>query len=121
MHPGKDCSVRNAKCYKCSKSGHIKSQCRTKPRKNSQEKKFIHSFAAEELVTETKRKRRNLKLNNAGVKMLYDTDIDISIISKNIWKGIGNSLLKKSSKVSDEFFFLEMICNVLLHVKLKLL
>ena len=101
-HLRKNCPFKDQPCAKCGLVGHRASQCRTK--QNKQRQKFKSKvnvvLSKEEVKQGGKRKFVNTKINGHTVKLLFDTNSDISIIDEVTWKRIGCPKLEKTSKIA---------------------
>ena len=103
-HPGQSCKFKSAKCYKCSKLGHLASVCHSKDAKRKGKVHNVQSLEscnnAEENVDDelgiyslysldTNKPNRikytvELEINGKPCKMELDTAADYSIMSKSV-------------------------------------
>lgn len=61
------------------------------------EKKFVHTIAANKIITE---KKLYVEINNVSIEMQIDTGSDITIINKATWKTNEKPILKITSKIA---------------------
>ena len=108
-HNFNSCKFKNAKCFKCSKIGHIASVCRDKKEENkassAPSKGSVHSvlinnesdelgiFSVETLISKSQKYKVSMLINGCMCELEVDTAADRSIMSKSTY-------LQKFSSVS---------------------
>jgi len=109
LHYSKDCTYRNHLCKNCNTVGHKDGYC------NSSKKMKNNSSSNKATTTHTKtilsvnqineallRKYVNVRINSTNVKLQLDTGSDITIITKEMWKQLGQPKGQPSVRIAKD-------------------
>ena len=114
-HFAKFCSFKKHRCRKCNKVGHKDGYCQTQhsgafsgPFKQQSQQEFTCRAVANtrrisstfQISTPGLRKYVTILVNGCQVRLQLDTASDITIISENLWRTLGQPPIKTSSHIA---------------------
>ncbi|XP_055632416.1 uncharacterized protein K02A2.6-like [Toxorhynchites rutilus septentrionalis] len=94
MHFSKDCQFREHQCRDCKKKGHKEGYCACFSKKSANVKKNVGASKKEVNIVSVKnisqgRKFAEVRMNHVPTRLQIDSASDITIISEQLWKQIG--------------------------------
>ncbi|XP_055622033.1 uncharacterized protein K02A2.6-like [Toxorhynchites rutilus septentrionalis] len=105
MHYSKHCSFRNHRCNECRQLGHKEGYCSTtkrssKPVKQRNRKVSTKTIALSVGNVQSKRRFVQVEINGVPVRLQLDTASDITIVSEQVWKQLGQPTTVPATQIA---------------------
>lgn len=105
MHFSKHCSFRKHRCNECRQFGHKEGYCSSakrsfKPRRHHDRKFSTKTIALTVGNVQTKRRFVQVAINGVSVSLQLDTASDITIVSEQVWKQLGQPTVIPATKIA---------------------
>ncbi|XP_062700183.1 uncharacterized protein K02A2.6-like [Aedes albopictus] len=105
MHFSNHCSFRNHRCTECRQFGHKEGYCSSAKRSSKPRKQRSGKFSTKTIAltvgnVQSKRRFVQVEINGVPVRLQLDTASDITIVSEQVWKQLGQPTVVPATQIA---------------------